>query len=303
MQPSSLRHLQHESGNPSTSIVSARWELTSSVAELTSLSSSVIVTDVGSNIASTASRRSNCSTSTTNRNLCIHNVPVAWKDIEEKLPLKGATDKIYADTADSFGECSTPEETWTSNAPFGVHWNGCSYSRHHVPLVLLQVVHWLLWLKKLEDSVKEICSIIFWGGIIGAYLQTFSTCLCCALFPLLAFLRINTEEYQMKNVKRHFRKRFGDASTKQVLALCGSCNYMNLPAAERTVAEGKDSMHTWRDEPDCQLDEYPVQREMPLNWGWLNWFEILTMFLALCITKFWIWKLLCILLLFSSFRV
>ena len=33
------------------------------------------------------------------------------KDIEERLPLKGATDEMYANTADSFGECSTPEAT------------------------------------------------------------------------------------------------------------------------------------------------------------------------------------------------
>ena len=63
----------------------------------------------------------------------------------------------------------------------------------------------------------------------------------------------------MEKVKRHFRKSFGDASTKQVLALCGSCSYMSLPASQvaqlLNIAEAKDRMHTLRDEPDCQLNK------------------------------------------------
>ena len=81
-------------------------------------------------------------------------------------------------------------------------------------------------------------------------------------FALLTDLHINIKEYQTEKVKWHFWKWLGDR-----LEFCQAPNrslpcvvdVANLLAAQEAqllnVAENEESMHTLRDESDCQLDE------------------------------------------------
>lgn len=127
-------------------------------------------------------------------------------------------------------------------------------------------------LKKLEDTAEEMGD-----SYAQAYAQLFAevessvlTGKKVELMPrlrtrfvaLLADLGINNEEYRTEKVKRHLRKRFGDrlefyqAPNRSLPCVVHAAN---LPAAQvahlMNVAENEDSMHTSRDEPDCQLDE------------------------------------------------
>ena len=197
------------------------------VAELTSSSSNIIVTEEGSNVASTASKRSKYFMSMIDRNLYVHimcqkSKGISTKDRHWRDPLTKCTqiqptalvnaarlrqheslllhfestgmDGVAADV----NACTIGLATISSLTP--VHWRSWKIQQRKYTLLLSEVESLVLTCKKLSTK-----------------------CLCWMHFALFADPGIN-EEYWMEKVKRHFWKRFGDASNAQVLTLCGSCS-------------------------------------------------------------------------------
>ena len=127
---------------------------------------------------------------------------------------------------------------------------------------------------------------MFWGGIISAYWQKFSTCVCCVLvFALLAALGNNNEEYQTEKIERHLQKRFGD----RYRSLLCVVHATKLPAAQVTHLMNVQYLRTRiacictrQGMSQISNSANPAERKMPLHWGWMNWFEIFTMLHGSC---------------------